>query len=387
MRDGQQNEESTLETPLVTPARPQPRIYYGVNIDELSSDSDLSDVPDDIGPDPFLPELLSPPSPSRVHAVTAPTQKRHRPTKSPYFPHKHRPTFLTTLPFPPISHNTFGLMQERLAHDPFRLLIATIFLNKTPGERAMPVFYQLMSKYPTPADLAHAEVADITSVIYGLGFQNQRARKCVAMAKVWIEKPPEKGKRYKKLNYPLKGDSKDIKDGETLGDDDNRVAWEISHLPGLGPYSHDSWRMFCRDALRGIAKSWNGEGAKDPETFEPEWKRVIPLDKELRAYLTWMWLKEGWVWNKETGQRSKASEELMTTAKGGGVVVEEKGSDHLLVKEVERESLNDLKHEKRIERTAGEYLPGNSPKDGDEPGPEDANETINDAVVLASGRL
>ncbi len=349
---------SMLASPPATPAPPRPRIYYGVNIDDdLSSDSDLTDVPNDIGPDPFTKPFSA--SSSKVQAVKIKSKKTRKPTKSPYFPHphKHRPTFLSTLPFPPLSHKTFGLMQERLAHDPFRLLIATIFLNKTPGERAMPIFYQLMSRYPTPLDLANAEVSDITSIIYGLGFQNQRARKCVAMAKVWIEKPPELGKRYRKLHYPIKGDGKDLGGDEVVEDDDGRVAWEISHLPGLGPYSHDSWRMFCRDKLRGVATSWNGEGAGDSGNFEPEWKRVVPLDKELRAWLTWMWLKEGWVWNKETGQRTKASDELVATAKGGGVVLEEKDANHLIVKKVEDEQVADLQVKRKVERIAGDFLP------------------------------
>ena len=353
-------EELLLATPPATPARPHGRIYYGINIDDLSSDSDLTDVPDDIGFDPFLPDEK--PTSAKVQAIKTKSTKARRPTKSPYFPHphKHRPTFLSTLPFPPLSHHHFGLMQERLAHDPFRLLIATIFLNKTPGERAMPVFYQLMSRYPTPLDLANAELSDITTIIYGLGFQNQRARKCVALAQCWIERAPQRGKRYKKLIYPSKGDGKNVGNDEFVDDTDVRVGWEISHLPGLGPYSHDSWRMFCRDKLRGVAESWNGEGNADNQNFEPEWKRVVPLDKELRAWLTWMWMKEGWVWNKETGHRTKASEEMMEMARDGGVVVEEKGSDHLVLKQVEEERVANLKVEKKVERTAGDYLPASS---------------------------
>ncbi|OCT46604.1 5-Methylcytosine G/T mismatch-specific DNA glycosylase [Cladophialophora carrionii] len=353
-----QDDPSKTSTLPVIPGRP--RIYYGLNIDELSSDSSLTDVPEDIGPDPFPPDVTLARFTTLVQAIKVKTKKVRVPTKSPYFvaAHKHRPTFLSTLPFPPLSHANFGLMQERLAHDPFRLLIATIFLNKTPGERAMPVFYQLMSRYPTPTDLANAEVSDVTSIIYELGFQNQRARKCVAMSKVWLEKPPERGKRYKKQNYPLKGDGRDVGNGEVLDDNDGRVAWEISHLPGLGPYSHDSWRMFCRDKLRNLAKNWNGEGAENPASFEPEWKRVVPLDKELRAWLTWMWLKEGWVWNKETGARTKASEELMSMASGGGIVVEEKDSDHLTVKTVAGDDLRSLKAQKKVESTAGDFLPG-----------------------------
>lgn len=310
-----------LSTPPQTPAKSQPRIYHGLNVDELSSDSDLTDVPDDIGPDPFSPS----PAAGELVAVKSlrTSKKRRHPTTSPYFPipHRVRPHFLSTLPFPPISNATFGLMQERLADRPFELLLATIFLNKTPGERAMPVCYELLSHHPTPEALSNAVVEDITAIIRHLGFQNQRARKVVGLAKSWVEREPARGVRYRKLNYPVKGDGRDIKEDEPIYDDDERVAWEISHLPGLGPYSHDSWRMFCRDILRGLATGWNGEGAA--EDFEPEWKRVLPKDKELRAWMTWMWMKEGFVWNCETGKRTRASEELMELARGGGVVVEE----------------------------------------------------------------
>ncbi|KEF52035.1 uncharacterized protein A1O9_12025 [Exophiala aquamarina CBS 119918] len=351
----------------ITPVQPQPRIYYGYNIDDFSSDSSLTDIPDDLdeAPDQFTPSNTPELIPDVETGEVKVSLKKviRSPTKSPYFPHppKHRPTFLSTLPFPPLAHKTFGLMQERLAHDPFRLLIATILLNKTPGERAMPIFYQLMNRFPTPSDLASAEVSDITNIIYVLGFQNQRARKCVEMARVWIERPPEFGKRYRKLNYPNRGDGRDVKEGDMIGDHDSRVAWEISHLPGLGPYSHDSWRMFCRDKLRGLSSSWNGEDSQDPNSFEPEWKRVVPLDKELRAYLTWVWMKEGWVWNKESGQRTRASDKLMAQAQGGGIVIEEKDRAHLVIKTAQDEDVGRLQDHGPVEHTAGDFLPSRLP--------------------------
>ena len=356
-------ESPALATPPTTPAKsasrktvkPKSRIYYGLNVDDLSSDSDLTDVPDDIGPDPFAPSLELVANKEKHKR----TPKPKHPTKSPYFPgqqaNRPRAHFLSTLPFPPLSADRFGLMQERLAHDPFRLLIATIFLNKTPGERAMPVFYKLMEKYPGPEALANAEVADITSIIQKLGFQNQRARKIVAMANKWTEAPPGKRMRYGKRDYPKKGDSRNVKDGEILDQDDGRVGWEISQLPGVGAYAHDSWRMFCRDMLLDRAEGWNGEVAME-ENFEPEWKRVLPLDKELRAWMTWMWLKEGWVWNKETGEKEMASEELMEMARGGGVVVEEREKETLTVQRMEEEKVLEKEMMGKIEVPAGDFL-------------------------------
>ncbi len=71
---------------------------------------------------------------------------------------------------------------------------------------------------------------------------------------------------------------------------EDEVAFEVAHLPGIGPYALDSFRIFHRDEMRGLAKDWLGSGAE--EGFEPEWMRVRPRDKELRAYLEWLWERE-----------------------------------------------------------------------------------------------
>ncbi|KJF60459.1 uncharacterized protein CIMG_12981 [Coccidioides immitis RS] len=244
-------------------------------------------------------------------------------TKSRYFPQK-RPDLASCLPFPPTSAPSFGLIQETLALDPFRLLIATIFLNRTRGEAAIPVLYDVFENYPTIGSLADADVDGLVAMIRKLGFQNARANKCISIAKLWMVSPPVKGKRFRKLHYPDKSDGLDIKPGESIDDEDTRIAWEIAHLPGIGAYAIDSWRIFCRDVLRGVATDWNGANAE--EGFLPEWKSVRPKDKELRAFLTWMWLKEGWVWNPETGERTHATKRIRRAARRGGLVIEKNGN-------------------------------------------------------------
>ena len=49
--------------------------------------------------------------------------------------------------------------------------------------------------------------------------QNQRAKKLVAIAKTWCENPPVKGKRYRCLHYPEKGDGKEYKKDEVIEDE------------------------------------------------------------------------------------------------------------------------------------------------------------------------
>jgi hypothetical protein len=98
--------------------------------------------------------------------------------------------------------------------------------------------------------------------------------------------------------------------------EEDAEAWEIGHLT-QGKYAIDSWRIFCRDELLARAADWNGKG-REPE-FQPEWMRVLPEDKELRAYLRWMWMREGWEWDPVTGERTVLREEMRRATEEGRV--------------------------------------------------------------------
>ena len=285
---------------------------------------------------------------AREATATLPLPKKPRKrlvTVSPFFvksPSKPKASDkVSCIPFPPLQSTSFGLVQELLSHDPFRLLIAVIFLNKTRGSVALPVFYELMERYPTPADLAAANHEDVVEIFQHLGLQNQRAKKCINLAKAWLERPPEKGKRYRVLHYPKRDDGKDVRLDEVIDDEDNRVAWEIGQLPGIGVYAIDSWRIFCRDELRGLPTGLPKE--LTPETKEEElskeWTTVLAGDKELRAYLRWRWLRNGWEWDPMTGERRKADAVEIAKATRGGVIYEGEGRD-VLVGDVKGEEPN-----------------------------------------------
>lgn len=235
---------------------------------------------------------------------------------------------ISCIPFPPLTAPYFGLIQEKFAHDPFRLLIAVTFLNRTHGKLAIPVFFELMEKYPTPESLVAADKSDIVPIIRHLGLQNQRASTYQTYAQIWLENPPEKHKRYPVRGYPTPACGKDVARDEVIPDHDIRSAWEIGHMTS-GPYALDSWRIFCRDLLRGVAEGWNGEGAQE-EGFQPEWMRVLPEDKELRAYLRWMWLKEGFEWDPFTGEKDVAGSELMKAAMEGRIAWDDEGGMRIL---------------------------------------------------------
>ncbi|KAF5125530.1 Methyl-CpG-binding domain protein 4 [Metarhizium anisopliae] len=270
---------------------------------------------------------------------------------SPFFPWKTRDKkspsrppagVVSSVPFPPLSTSQFGLIQERLAHEPFWLLIAVTFLIKTSGQAAIPVFYKVRERFPSPTELRDPNNAEeLFSMIRHLGLAANRLTFIQKYAEVFISNPPAPGKQYKVRNYERRdilpsamsmesldtdGDSECLNPG-AADDEANAMAWEIGHMT-QGKYTLDSWRIFCRDELLGRAHDWNGKG-RQPE-FQPEWMRVLPHDKELRAYLRWMWMREGWEWNPETGERQVLRPELEAAVNGGRVEYDNAGGLRIL---------------------------------------------------------
>ncbi|EEY19797.1 conserved hypothetical protein [Verticillium alfalfae VaMs.102] len=212
------------------------------------------------------------------------TFKLRSPVKSPFFcpespkpsPKTRRPVAgtVSAIPFPPLTAPCFSLIQEKLSHDPFWLLIAVTFLIKTAGTLAIPAFY-----------------------------------KCEATTG---------GRSLAKL--PL--------DATTpTNDRETSDAWEIGHMT-QGKYALDSWRIFCRDVLLDRARDWNGLGA--PPEFQPEWMRVRPDDKELRACLRWMYMKEGWEWDPSTGEKTVLRPEMERAVNESRVEYDDAGGLRIL---------------------------------------------------------
>ena len=184
----------------------------------------------------------------------------------------------------------FGLIQEELQHNLYHLIVQAILWNQTRGKQARPILDQILSLYPTPKSLASANETRLTEILLPIGLHKQRAKRLIAMAKEWQRLPPNPENRFK-ARAP----------GYEIGSDAQNPGWEVAHLPGVGPYALDSYRIFYRDQLLGLSKGWQANS----DTFQPEWKRVLPLDKDLRRFLQWAWREEGYEWNPLTGDKIK----------------------------------------------------------------------------------
>jgi endonuclease-3 len=70
-----------------------------------------------------------------------------------------------------------------LVHDnPFQLLVATILSAQTTDENVNKVTPALFAKYPTAADLAHADPDDVEQLVFQTGFYRSKTKNLLGMA-------------------------------------------------------------------------------------------------------------------------------------------------------------------------------------------------------------
>jgi endonuclease-3 len=69
----------------------------------------------------------------------------------------------------------------------YELLTATILSAQTTDKRVNMVTPALFAKYPTPEDLAHADLGDVEELVRSTGFYATKAKNIVAMAQRLVE--------------------------------------------------------------------------------------------------------------------------------------------------------------------------------------------------------
>jgi methyl-CpG-binding domain protein 4 len=127
----------------------------------------------------------------------------------------------------------YGLLQEEINYDPWKIFVCCIFCNLTKRVSAEPYFRQVLNLWPHPANLACASESEVAAVIQPLGLSKRRAQALVRMSKDYL--------------------SKEWQDDPTK-------------LYGIGKYGSDAYKIFCT----------------------PEWKKVEPKDGALVNYHNWL---------------------------------------------------------------------------------------------------
>ena len=128
---------------------------------------------------------------------------------------------------PPTS--PYGLIQEQLWEDPWKIFAVCIFCNLTKRVNAEPYFWECLSLWPNPDAMSNADPREIEVMIQPLGLSKRRSKALVQMSKDYLQK--------------------DWKDNPEV-------------LYGIGKYASDAYRIFCLG----------------------EWKKVKPKDGALINY-------------------------------------------------------------------------------------------------------
>ena len=162
------------------------------------------------------------------------------------------------------------------------MLVTCIFLN-TKRQAAIAQAQILLEQFPEPEPLARAEYHEIQPFFANLGLF-QRADWLIKLAKAWVERPPQANKLYVKRG------------GKPV------FTSEVAHLPGVGMFANNAWRIFCKDNMYREAGY---------SITIPEWKNVLPTDEGLTAFLRDRWDKEGFLWDESTGLLQKRDVEVI----------------------------------------------------------------------------
>ncbi len=76
----------------------------------------------------------------------------------------------------------------RRERDPYKVLIAEILLRRTQGRKVVATYLELVKKYPTPRELADADVEELRRILQPLGLHNIRSRELKALGRELVER-------------------------------------------------------------------------------------------------------------------------------------------------------------------------------------------------------
>jgi len=112
----------------------------------------------------------------------------------------------------------YGLIQEDLWPDEWKILVACVFLNCTSRRQAEKILPRFFGRWPTPEAILGADPVEVEDMVAPLGFRKVRTKRVMEMSKAY------------------------------------RGAWvHASDLPGVGPYASRAWEIFCKNQLGGDA--------------------------------------------------------------------------------------------------------------------------------------
>ena len=157
--------------------------------------------------------------------------------------------------------------------DPFRLTIAVLLSAQTTDKGVNKVTPILWERYPTPADLANANIADVEEILRPIGFYRTKAANCIKCAQMVVSE---------------------------FGGEVPHTYEELQRLPGVGRKTANIVMNTGFGIVEGIAVDTHVfrvahrlrlSSAKEPSKTEQDLLRILP--KELWGPVNHQWVLFG----------------------------------------------------------------------------------------------
>jgi len=154
-----------------------------------------------------------------------------------------------------------------LVHDnPYQLLVATILSAQSTDETVNKVTPGVFARYPTPADLAHADPEELETLIHSSGFFRSKARSLIGMARALEER----------FGGEVPRDLEDLVSLPGVGRKTANVIRSVGFdLPGLPVDTH----------VGRLARRLQLTDQTDPVKAEHELNAIVPAEERGRLSL------------------------------------------------------------------------------------------------------
>ncbi|EEH54052.1 uncharacterized protein MICPUCDRAFT_8530, partial [Micromonas pusilla CCMP1545] len=139
----------------------------------------------------------------------------------------------------------FGLLEEILFEDEWKLLTACMLLNCTTRLQVDRALWRLFLLAPTPEEARRTGLDAIEDVLAPLGLHRKRARAFVRLSEDYLAATRPRGEALEANGGGGGGDG-------GLFSTRTKLAAPAASLHGVGAYASDAHAMFC-DGLMGVA--------------------------------------------------------------------------------------------------------------------------------------
>ena len=143
-----------------------------------------------------------------------------------------------------------GLLEELFTNDPWKLLLSTIFLNKTQRNQVDIILFLFLQRWPDAQSASNADADEVRSIIAPLGLMNKRSKSVVRFSNEYLQliaaKKIQTTALSKDNKQPLLSDDKET---TPMAVEFNLGKKDVLSLHQCGEYAWTAYQLFILKEL------------------------------------------------------------------------------------------------------------------------------------------